>query len=146
MPRGIGAIFSCFGRIGQTNFWWEADVSSFPLPKTIHTERHRKLRAILVAERKVAGLTQTVVAERLGKPPSYVAKYELGDRRIDILEFLDIAAAIGFDPCEVIRSLVTARRRLLRWRVGSWTSAGFHRRWSHAKPPQAGRVWWCSMP
>jgi transcriptional regulator with XRE-family HTH domain len=75
------------------------------LPKTIHTERHRKLRELLIAERKAAGLTQTVVAERLGKPPSYVAKYEGGDRRLDVLEFLDVAAAIGFDPCETIRSL-----------------------------------------
>jgi transcriptional regulator with XRE-family HTH domain len=75
------------------------------LPKTIHTERHRKLRELLIAKRKAAGLTQTVVAERLGKPPSYVAKYEGGDRRLDVLEFLDLAAAIGFDPCETIRSL-----------------------------------------
>jgi len=50
-------------------------------------------------------LSQTVVAERLRKPPSYVAKYEGGDRRLDILEYLDVAAAIGFDPCGVIRSL-----------------------------------------
>jgi hypothetical protein len=50
-------------------------------------------------------LTQTVLAARLGKPPSYVAKYELGERRLDVLEYLDIAAAIGFDPCELIRTL-----------------------------------------
>lgn len=75
------------------------------MPKTIHTERHHKLRALLVAERKAHGLTQTVVAERLGKPPSYVAKYELGERRLDILEFLDVAAAIGFDPSEFLRAL-----------------------------------------
>jgi transcriptional regulator with XRE-family HTH domain len=75
------------------------------LAKTLHTERHRKLRELLVVQRKTAGLTQTVLAQRLGKPPSYVAKYELGERRLDVLEFLDIAAAIGFDPSEVIRAL-----------------------------------------
>ena len=75
------------------------------MAKTLHTERHRKLRELLIARRKAAGLTQTVVAERLGKPPSYVAKYELGERRLDLLEFLDVAAAIGFDPGELIRSL-----------------------------------------
>jgi DNA-binding transcriptional regulator YiaG len=74
------------------------------VPKTIHTERHRRLRELLIARRKAAGLTQTVLARRLGKPPSYVAKYELGDRR---LEFLDVAVAIGFDPCEAIRALMT---------------------------------------
>jgi transcriptional regulator with XRE-family HTH domain len=76
------------------------------LAKTLHTERHRKLRELLIAQRKAAGLTQTVLAERLGKPPSYVAKYELGDRRLDVLEYLDIAAAIGFDPSEPLRSLL----------------------------------------
>jgi transcriptional regulator with XRE-family HTH domain len=76
------------------------------LPKTIHSERHRKLCAFLKAERRAAGLTQTVVAQRLGKPPSYAAKYEGGERRLDLLEYLEVAAAIGFDPCEVIRSLL----------------------------------------
>lgn len=75
------------------------------MPKTIHSERHRRLRALLVGERKARGLTQVQVAERLGKPPSYVAKYELGERRLDVLEYLDVAAAIGFDPCVVLRLL-----------------------------------------
>jgi transcriptional regulator with XRE-family HTH domain len=60
----------------------------------------------LVAKRKAAGLTQTVLAVRLGKPPSYVAKYELGERRLDVLEYLDIAAAIGFDPREPLGALL----------------------------------------
>jgi transcriptional regulator with XRE-family HTH domain len=76
------------------------------LAKTIHTERHRKLRALLIAERKAAGLTQTAVAERLVKPPSYVAKYEGGDRRLDLLEYLDVAAAVGFDPRELMQALL----------------------------------------
>ncbi len=75
------------------------------MSKSIYTERHHRLRELLRAKRKAAGLTQTVLAERLKKPPSYVAKYELGDRRLDLLEYLDIAAAIGFDPCETIRAL-----------------------------------------
>ncbi len=75
------------------------------MPKPIHTERHRKFRALLVAERKGHGLTQTQVASRLEKPPSYVAKYELGERRLDVLEFLDVAAAIGFNPAEFIQNL-----------------------------------------
>jgi hypothetical protein len=43
--------------------------------------------------------------DQLGKPPSYVAKYEGGDRRLDMLEYLDVAAAVGFDPCGLIRAL-----------------------------------------
>lgn len=75
------------------------------MPKSIYTERHKRLCELLKKRRKVAGLTQTVVAVRLGKPPSYVAKYEGGDRRLDILELIDVAAAIGFDPCKLIRAL-----------------------------------------
>jgi transcriptional regulator with XRE-family HTH domain len=76
------------------------------LPKSIYTDRHRKLCELLKTQRKAAGLTQTVVAKRLSKPPSYVAKYELGDRRLDVLELIDVAAAIGFDPCKLIKALV----------------------------------------
>jgi hypothetical protein len=38
-----------------------------------------------------------VEQNRLKKPPSYVAKYEGGDRRLDLLEYLDLATVIGFD-------------------------------------------------
>ena len=75
------------------------------MSKTIHTDRHKKLRGLLKARRKAAGLTQSTVAERLERPPAYVAKYELGDRRLDVLEFLDVAAAIGFDPCRLLKAL-----------------------------------------
>ena len=76
--------------------------------KPIHTERHRLFRTLLVQARKAQGLTQTDVAARLGKPPSFVAKYELGERRLDVLEFLDLAAAIGFDPIEILKALGVA--------------------------------------
>jgi transcriptional regulator with XRE-family HTH domain len=76
------------------------------LPKSIYTARHARLCELLKARRKAAGLTQTIVAQRLRKPPSYVAKYEGGDRRLDVLEFLDVASAIGFEPRRLIRSLL----------------------------------------
>jgi cyanate lyase len=79
------------------------------VPKTIHSERHVNFRARLVRERKSKGLTQTQVAASLGKPPSYVAKFEIGERRLDVLEFLDVAAVIGFDPAEFIRLLSADR-------------------------------------
>jgi transcriptional regulator with XRE-family HTH domain len=90
------AFFSRFGRICQRDFDRKPNLPGSELPKTIHTERHKRFCEVLKARRKAAGLTQTVLAERLGKPPSYVAKYEGGDRRLDVLEFLDVAAAIGF--------------------------------------------------
>lgn len=59
----------------------------------------------LIAERKAANLTQAVVADRLGKPQSYVAKYENHERRIDVIEFLEIADAIGFSASKLIKKL-----------------------------------------
>ena len=48
--------------------------------------------------RRQAGLTQATVAARLRRPASFVGKYENGYRRLDVIEFLEVAAAIGFDP------------------------------------------------
>jgi hypothetical protein len=70
--------FSHFGRIFQSDFDRKSNHRASQLSKTIHTERHQKLRELLIARRKAAGLTQTVVADRLGKPPSYVARAETG--------------------------------------------------------------------
>ncbi|WP_367226841.1 helix-turn-helix domain-containing protein [Mesorhizobium sp.] len=61
----------------------------------------------MISLRKVKGLTQTQVAEMLGRPQSFVAKYEGGERRLDIIEFLDVTAALDADPCEILLSLRT---------------------------------------
>ncbi len=80
------------------------------MPKGLHTEPNRRLRAQLVAERKQASLTQEAVAERLAKPQSYVAKYERGERRLDVVEFVEVSTAIGFDPVQFIRAFIAAGR------------------------------------
>jgi transcriptional regulator with XRE-family HTH domain len=63
------------------------------------------LRELLIAARKKAGLTQQDVADRLGRPQSFVAKYEGGERRLDVVEFLQVAAALGADPARMVRVL-----------------------------------------
>lgn len=55
--------------------------------------------------RKNAGLTQQDLARRLKQPQSFVAKYEGGERRIDVAEFLTITDAIGADPVKILRAL-----------------------------------------
>jgi len=60
----------------------------------------------MIAARGKAGLTQEKLAKRLGKPQSFVAKYEGGERRLDVLEFLWIARAIGADPTRILRALI----------------------------------------
>ena len=53
--------------------------------------------------RLAADLTQARLATRLDRPQSFVAKYEGGERRLDVIEFLEVAEAIGFDPTDFIR-------------------------------------------
>lgn len=54
--------------------------------------------AVLLATRRDAGLTQAQLAERLGKPASFIAKIEIGERRLDVVEFAAITKALKLDP------------------------------------------------
>jgi transcriptional regulator with XRE-family HTH domain len=80
------------------------------LTKSLHSPGHEALCKILVATRNKAGLTQQKVAKKLGRPQSFIAKYEGGERRIDLIEFLEIAHALGADPLTIIRALQKALR------------------------------------
>jgi len=91
--------------------------------KTIHARTYRALLEHLKAARRAAGLTQETVANRLGCPQSFVSKYENGERRLDVLEYLRVTQAIGLDPCkplretaELLEPLPQAGHRRNRWR------------------------------
>jgi transcriptional regulator with XRE-family HTH domain len=79
---------------------------SGPAHKTIHAERYERFRRMLIAERERFGFTQTQLAEALGRPQSFVSKYETGERRIDVEEFLQIAEALQTDASRFIRALL----------------------------------------
>ena len=68
------------------------------------------LGRVLVEAREARGLKQSVVAERLGLPPSYLSKVENGTRRLDVIEFVRIAEAMETDPADIVRALVTSLR------------------------------------
>src|SRR5215218_3393506 len=74
--------------------------------KSVHSPEQLALRELLIAARDKAGLTQQKLAKRLGKPQSFVAKYEGGERRLDVIEFVTITQAIGADPLRVMRRLL----------------------------------------
>jgi len=67
------------------------------MPSSLHSSRYYVFRALMVSAREAAGLTQAQVAERLGKPQSFVSKYERGERRLDFTEFLELADLLGVD-------------------------------------------------
>lgn len=62
----------------------------------------------LVAVRKRSGLTQRDLAERLGKPRSFVSKIESRERRLDVVEFLAVAHGLGLEPAELIAEIANA--------------------------------------
>jgi transcriptional regulator with XRE-family HTH domain len=76
--------------------------------KSIHSPQHQKLRELLIAARKKAKLTQAEVAERLGRPQSFVAKYEGGERRLDVVEFIEVARVVDLDPARAVRTVASA--------------------------------------
>lgn len=75
------------------------------MPKSTHTEEYDRFRLLLVEERNRAGLSQAELAERLGKPQSFVSKFERGERRLDVVEFREIARAIGIEPLRFLRKI-----------------------------------------
>lgn len=60
----------------------------------------------LAAARKEAGVSQDQLAELLQKPQSFVSACERGQRQIDVLELVRIAAALKLDPHDLFANLV----------------------------------------
>jgi transcriptional regulator with XRE-family HTH domain len=73
--------------------------------KSLYERRYAAFTDLLQKERKKAGLTQAQLAKKLRRPQSYVSKYERGERRLDVIEFLEVAGAINFDSHEFLQKL-----------------------------------------
>ena len=79
--------------------------------KSLRSSEHRALCALLTEAREQAGLSQTELARRLGKPQSFISKYEDSERRLDLIEFIGIAQAIGAEPGSLFRQFVRRTAR-----------------------------------
>ncbi|RWR04390.1 helix-turn-helix domain-containing protein [Paenirhodobacter populi] len=64
---------------------------------SVHSDAYRSLLRALVALRTERGMSQADLAARLHKPPSFVGKYELGERRLDVIELLVILRELDAD-------------------------------------------------
>ena len=74
--------------------------------RSVHTPAYRALLDTLIEAREAAGLTQTELAIRLGATQSFVSKCERGERRLDVVEFVDFAKAIGRNPQTVFATFL----------------------------------------
>ncbi|WP_084178254.1 helix-turn-helix domain-containing protein [Pseudooceanicola nanhaiensis] len=73
---------------------------------TLHSQEYKDVVTELVRVRKAAGLSQAALAELLGRPPSYVAKVELCERRLDVVEFFVWLSVISDDPGKLITEIM----------------------------------------
>ena len=75
------------------------------MTKSQHTPAYEHFRSLLVDARQQSDLTQAEVSERLGRPQSFVAKYEGGERRLDVVEFVEVCAALKIDPKRIVSAI-----------------------------------------
>ncbi|MBE7157487.1 MAG: helix-turn-helix transcriptional regulator [Rhodospirillales bacterium] len=73
--------------------------------KSLHTPSYDLILTLLREARLAAGLSQTELAARLRRPQNYVSKCELGERRVDVLEWLEFLDACGGRPTAFLRRM-----------------------------------------
>jgi transcriptional regulator with XRE-family HTH domain len=73
--------------------------------KSLHSPTYEKLTELLVKARRKSGMTQQEVADALKTHQSYVAKVEGGERRIDVVEFMELAKVLGLVPSSLLKKL-----------------------------------------
>jgi transcriptional regulator with XRE-family HTH domain len=74
--------------------------------KSLRSRRHRALCAALRSARKTARLSQDELASRLKTSQTVIARIESGERRVDVVEFIDMARALRLDPRDVLSELM----------------------------------------
>lgn len=72
------------------------------MQKSLKSPEYAGIIALLVAVRKRAGIHQQPLSKKLGRPQSFIAKYEGGERRLDVIEFIEIARALIPSSCSGI--------------------------------------------
>ncbi len=78
------------------------------MTRSVFLQSYGVLTQCLVEARVAKGVTQIELAELLGRPQSFVSKVEGGDRRLDVIEFLQIITALNVDPEPIIQSVAAA--------------------------------------
>jgi transcriptional regulator with XRE-family HTH domain len=79
--------------------------------KTLYTLQHMLLLQRLKEAREAMGMTQAVVARRMSKPQSFVAKYEAGERRLDVIELIKLAELLQINTVDLIDELSTLEQK-----------------------------------
>ena len=78
------------------------------MEKSVHSAEYALLRSELRAAREHAGLSQRALASRMKVPHSWVAKVEMGERRIDLVELCWFLSSCDLDPVTFSEKLTRA--------------------------------------
>lgn len=76
------------------------------MSRTLRSPLHLALMTVLREARLEAGLTQAQLAERMDRPQSFVAKIEVGERQLGVVEFVGYAEALGVTPPELLARII----------------------------------------
>lgn len=87
-----------------------SEAGGLALAKGIQDERYRSLIQTMIDARTKAGLSQAAFAKKIGRRQQFVSKYETGERRLDAVELIDLALALGLDPLREFQRVVMAQR------------------------------------
>jgi transcriptional regulator with XRE-family HTH domain len=74
--------------------------------KGFQDARYRAAIEALSARRRQMGPSQAGAGKLLGRHQQFVSRYETGERRLDVFEFIDIAMALGSDPLAIIKTVM----------------------------------------
>ena len=77
------------------------------MTRSVSSKEYERFCQCLIEARKRKGLTQAEVADKLERAQSFVSKYERGRRRLDVVEFLEVADVLEIDPHHVITSIAS---------------------------------------
>ena len=72
----------------------------------LRSVRHRALIAAIVEAREGTGLSQREFAKKLNRTNNFVWRIEAGERKVDVLEFIEVAKAADMDPLELLRRVM----------------------------------------
>jgi transcriptional regulator with XRE-family HTH domain len=74
---------------------------------SLFTQEYGKFRKLLEKYRLKRNITQSDLAVKLNRPQSFVSKYENGERRLDVIEFLEIAKQLKINIPVFFKKLET---------------------------------------
>ncbi len=81
------------------------------MPKSPHSPLYRRFLRAIKQARQDSGLTQVEVAEKIGRPQSFISNCESGERRIDVAEFVYLCSVYGVEPTQVLGEMQEHRTK-----------------------------------